>query len=436
MVVAASTICTENGELLCYTNGIFIADKNGDPLQNGDGLSPCPYTTTWQNNGLNIQQAVLFLPCPDNKEYYYLFHFSNDTLSSTRPGTLYYSVIDKETNFGLGSVIRKNVIFAKGKFREGGMTACRHANGRDWWLIIGESNNNTFDKFLVTGDTVTGPYRQSIGPDYLLPSDVAYSCFSQDGSKYVTGAFDGYVSVFDFDRCNGDLNNPLTLFNNITTNPMVPVSGCASVALSPNGRFLYVSSRLTLNQYDLWSANVQDSVRLYTADSNDFAQIDHLMLAPDGRLFASCWNGGFYYFHTIERPNEKGDSCIFLDTGFIGTITQNTSKLPNMPNYKLGALTGSVCDTIEADIRDERIDKRQQPRIQPNPADKYMYIEMPMQGNYVFELINEKGQVVERRETRQVDIINTENLPGGVYFLKVTTTKTTNISSTRVVVQH
>ncbi len=55
MVVTAANICSEDGELLAYTNGIFIADKYGNLLQNGDGLSPCPYTTAYQNSGLNIQ---------------------------------------------------------------------------------------------------------------------------------------------------------------------------------------------------------------------------------------------------------------------------------------------------------------------------------------------------------------------------------------------
>ena len=39
-----------------------------------------------------------------------------------------------------------------------------------------------------------------------------------------------------------------------------------------------------LNQYDLWAANFQDSVRIYTADSNDFAQIHFLQQAGLPRM--------------------------------------------------------------------------------------------------------------------------------------------------------
>ena len=433
--LTSANICDEQGELLYYTNGIFIADKNGDTVQNGHGLSPCSYTTTWDNNGLNIPQAALFLPKPGDSRYYYLFHFSNDTLSNSRPGTLYYSVLDKQANFGLGEVVQKNTVFCKGKFREGGMTACKHANGRDYWIILGGSNNNSFYKFLLTPDTLLGPYIQSIGPAYPLPYDLAYSCFSQDASKYATVANEGYVTVFDFDRCTGELNNPVKIFNNVSSQPTTnPITGGAGIAFSTDGRFVYVTGRLDLNQYDLWSANVQDSSRVYTADSTDLAQIHFMHLAPNGKLYASCWNGGFYYLHVVNNPDEKGDSCNFVDTAYV-TLTDNSNNLPNMPNYKLGALIGSGCDTITTTQITEP--EKLQARIQPNPANRYMYVEMPMQGSYIFELLNEAGQLIEQKQTRQVDIFNTENLPSGIYYLKVISGKAgTLVSSQKIVVQH
>jgi hypothetical protein len=101
-----------------------------------------------------------------------------------------------------------------------------------------------------------------------------------------------------------------------------------------------------------------------------------------------------------------------------------------MINYKLGPLLGSGCDTLNTGIIDGRATGLL-PRIQPNPADKYAYVEMPMQGNFTFELINEAGQLIERKQTRQVDIFNTESLPNGIYFLKVN-----GAHGQQIVVQH
>lgn len=428
---ANAVISDEAGDLLYYTNGIFIADRNGDSVLNGNGISPCPYTTQQAIHGLNVPQAAMFLPMPGDARYYYLFHFSNDTLNDGRPGTLYYSVIDKYGNLGLGEVIDKNHIYYKGVFWGGGMTGCKHANGRDWWIVMHGRNNNTFSTFLLTPNGISDTLTQNIGPNYNGPFDVIRSSFSNDGNKYVVGADVGVITVLDFNRCNGEFSNPITINN--CPEPAT-ISGESGVSFSANGRFVYASDRLNLTQYDLWSVNIQDSVEIYRTDSGDFAQMAFLQLAINGKLYCSTWNGGFYFLHVVNKPDEKGDSCGFVFGGQ-PTLSLNSFNLPNMPNYRLGALVGSGCDTI-IDVGLETLD-RGRPRIQPNPANKYVYVEMPLHGDFVFELVNETGQLIERKETRQVDIFDTENLPNGVYFLKVTDKKSSSVNYLqKIVVQH
>lgn len=432
-----ASICDETGSLLYYTNGIYVADRNGDTVMNGSGLSPCAYSDDYYEYGLNIIQAALFLPMPASQRYYYLLHCSNNALNDGRPGTLYYSIIDKQGNFGLGEVVQKNKTFANGAFRGGGITACCHANGRDWWIVMGESNNNTFDKFLLTPDSLLGPFKQAIGPVFSLPFDNATAKFSPDGSKYVTGAFVGNVLVMDFDRCTGEFSNPISIFNNSSTDPVNhPLSGSASVEFSPNGRFVYVTNSNNLTQYDLLEGNIQDSMELYRESITVPIGLDFLQLAPNGKIYASTWSGGSYFTHVINLPDEKGDSCQFIYAGQ-PTLSLNSVNLPNIVNYRLGALAGSGCDTITTGTGDDGQGTRQQPRVTPNPADKYLYIEMPQQGNYTFELLNANGQLIASRETRQVDIINTEALESGIYILRITNPHTHHqLSTVKVVVKH
>lgn len=418
--LTSACISDEKGDLLYFSNGINLYDKHGDILENGDSLNPCPYTEQNQD-GLAIQQAALFLPQPGNSRYYYLFHFSNDTLGNARPGTLYYSVIDKEGNRGLGEVIKKNVVFAKGKFRGGGMTACKHANGRDWWIVMGASVKNDFYRFLLTPDSLLGPYIQTIGPNYPLPFDNAYSKFSQNGSKFSTGTYEGYVLVMDFDRCIGEFSNPITIFNNASNDTLNPLTGSTGVEFSPSGQYIYVSDRVDLHQYDLWSSNIQDSVDIYIVDTSYPAQVHYLQLAPNGKLYVSCWGGGYKFIHVINRPDEKSDSCNFVYGGQ-PTLSWNSYSFSNMVNYKLGPLAGSGCDTI-TDIRQQTQDARQI-RIQPNPADKYVYVEMPMQRDYELQLINSTGQLIETKRTPQIDIFDTEKLPAGIYFIQANDKRT------------
>jgi len=152
------------------------------------------------------------------------------------------------------------------------------------------------------------------------------------------------------------------------------------------------------------------------ADSSDPAQIGMLQVAPNGRMYISCFAGGFYILHAIDYPNLKGDSCSYIDTAF-RTLTSSSASLPNMVNYQLGPLVGSICDSIGTGI--SPIATTNPLRILPNPADKYLYVEMGIQGNYEFELLNESGQVLATKQTRQVDIFDTEHLSGGVYYIKV-----------------
>jgi hypothetical protein len=297
------------------------------------------------------------------------------------------------------------------------MTACKHANGRDYWVVMGGSLVNTFYEFLVTPDSIFGPYNQTIGPDFPGPFDNAYSKFSQDGTKYATCVEQGPVLVLDFDRCSGQFSNPIIIYNKRSYDTSAnPPSGGTGIEFSPNGRFLYVSDIDNMNQYDLWFGNVQDSVQIYYADSNDASLLNKLQLGPNGKLYGSTWNGGFYFYHVVNNPNAKGDSCDFVWGGQI-TYSLNSVSVSNLINYKLGPLVGSGCDTI-ADIGHQTIDIRLL-RIMPNPADKYIYVEMGTQGNYEFDLLNSVGQVVDIKETRQVDIFDTEGLANGVYVLRV-----------------
>ena len=429
-----ASICDEAGKLLYYTNGVGICGIN-DTLLNGNNLSRGIYSSNDSLDGLPIAQGAIFIPKPGSTRYYYLFHSANDTLQYTRPGHIYYSLIDKEANNGLGAVIEKDVpIISRHILREGGITACKHANGRDYWLVFGASGTNKFYKFLITPDSIIGPFTQDIGPNYPLPADNAYSKFSQDGSKYATGAISGLVLVMDFDRCNGEFTNPVTIFNNSSTNPDTSISCSVSVEFSPNNRFIYVSDNRYMTQYDLLSTNIQDSLKLFLEDSATWYGIRFLQIAPNGKIYGSTWNGGLYALHVINSPDLKGDSADFVYGGQ-PTLTVASYNLPNLINYKLGALFGNGCDTITTGLTAQTANDPL--RIQPNPANKYAYVEMGMQGNYIFQLLDATGKLLSQKQTPQIDIFDTEQLPNGIYFISVKDrSSNAEIANRRVVVAH
>ena len=80
--------------------------------------------------------------------------------------------------------------------------------------------------------------------------------------------------------------------------------------------------------------------------------------------------------HVINQPDSLGLACNFQFNGQ-QCITTNTWNLPNMVNYKLGALVGSGCDTVVATTSPQTPEGGLKDRIQvyPNPANEYFVIE-------------------------------------------------------------
>ena len=71
-------ICDRNGNLLFYSNGVWIANNTNDTMENGSGLNPSSYTNQNANEGLYLPQANLIIPFSNDSNKYYLFHQTVD----------------------------------------------------------------------------------------------------------------------------------------------------------------------------------------------------------------------------------------------------------------------------------------------------------------------------------------------------------------------
>ena len=102
---------------------------------------------------------------------------------------------------GAGGVVYKNHVVLTDTLVVGKITAVRHANGRDWWVICHQNNSALYYRFLVTPDGVSDPMTQEIGSVRLL--DAGQVCFSPDGSKFAYYWSETDLDIYDFDRCSG-----------------------------------------------------------------------------------------------------------------------------------------------------------------------------------------------------------------------------------------
>ncbi len=341
-----ASICDTAGNLLFYTNGVFIANSIHEQMQNGGGLNPGQYTNDFADIGLSLEQGGVFIPYPENDSLYILLHQARDWVGdgTSHVRRFYYSMINQKAQNGLGAVLTKNELIIADTLNTGKVCAVKHANGRDWWSIIQERNTNRFYRILINPNGIHLKEPQIIGDS--IRSGAGQVVFSPDGTKFVQFTTVNYtlgqfVYIYDFDRCTGLLENPRYLMYNDS-------AVAAGAAISPNSRYLYLSSFRSIYQYDLWADDIaatKDTVAVYDGFMSPFATAFYLaQLAPDGKIYINSPNG-VDVMHVINNPDLPGDSCNVCQH-CVQLPTYNAFSMPNFPNYRLGALEGSPCDTL------------------------------------------------------------------------------------------
>ncbi len=342
-----ASICDTVGNLLFYTNGIFIANAIHEQMENGGGINPGQYTNDFAHTGLSLEQGAIFLPYPDHDSLYVLLHLARDWIGdgTSRALRFYYSLINEKAQNGLGAIIAKNQLVISDTLNTGKVCAVKHANGRDWWSIIQEYYTNQFYRILISPDGVQLQDSQFI--EDSIYSGAGQVVFSPDGTKFVqyiikNAPLGHLIYIYDFDRCTGQLSNPV--FINFVDSEMI----AAGAAISPNSRYLYISALRYVYQYDLWADDIaatKDTVAVYDGFMSPFATAFYLaQLAPDGKIYINAPNG-VDVMHVINNPDLPGDSCDVCQH-CVQLPTYNAFSIPNFPNYRLGALEGSPCDTL------------------------------------------------------------------------------------------
>ena len=314
-------------------------------MLNGSGLNPSSYTTANAQFGLGLPNSHILLPFPGSDSLVTLFHVTIDGPDDTgilASNFLYLSVIDMSADAGVGEVVLKNQVLHSGEFCPSGLAAVKHANGRDWWIFFHTNDDNVFIQFLLTPEGVDGPWFQAIGT--LRHGYGPVTAVSRDGSRLLMMDAGADLDVFDLDRCTGLLSNPVhAAIDDSMTLGQAEFSG--------SGRFVYVTSVTRMYQYDLQASDIQSSQVIvaewdgtydtYPGFNTYFTNISN---APDGKIYVSTGNST-RYMHIIDRPDSLGVACNVIQHGHNRqTFTDNS--IPYRPNYYLGPLAGSPCDTL------------------------------------------------------------------------------------------
>jgi len=337
-----SSIADKNGNLLFYAAGVddlntsFVGvrvwNRQHTLMLNGDSIKGHP----------SVTQGTMIVPFPNDENKYYLFTLGFN-MDYTRD-VLYYSIIDMQLDNGLGGVTTKNTSLLEDSLTEK-MTAVKHSNGRDWWLVVvGYNPINRFYKYLITGrGFIQGPFIQDIGQNII--GVFGEMEFSRKGDRLVAVTPNGNIELFDFDRCSGNLSNNINIGENIGGFGYY-YYGCS---FSEDGKVLYVSPFHVLSrniyQYDLTAKDIQATKTIVYAypDSIMYMELGGHQIGPNNKIYVGKGageNANYTIYNTnidvINSPNNLGAVCAYVSNSFSLGGHSVHYCLPNMPNYNLG----------------------------------------------------------------------------------------------------
>jgi hypothetical protein len=252
--------------------------------------------------------------------------------------------------------------------------------------------------------------------------------FTPNGRKYIFYELNTGVRIYDFDRCTGKISNPIYIKDNVSFDS----TQIGEMVISPNSRFLYLNRGYNILQYDLEAKNIAESrteiITLGATTDYRIARDSGFAIGfyagrvgPDGKIYI-CGPNGFRYIYIIENPNEKGRAC---NLNPYRLPTYGSPNLPYFPNFKLGALKGSPCDTLTTALKEP---ERRQVEIKayPNPTDgllklSFYNINTVNETSCTVQIFNTTGQVIKHVELPKLQDtdIDTEGIASGVYILKV-----------------
>ena len=297
-----ATISDSRGNLLFYTDGFYIWNKDHEYMDNGTDL----------NGSYSSTQSAIIVKDPGNEDLYYIF--TVDYQIGDRG--FCYSIVDITKDNGLGSVIEKNKKLVRETTEK--LTCAQHKNGKDIWVIMHGWDNNRFYVFRVIENGLqTSPVISDVGmvhsggqlSNEANENKVGYLRCSPDGTKLACAIrLMQTVQIFDFDNETGVISNPKELTDTKFDHPY-------GLEFSPDSRLLYVSKLTTkdrLYQIDLSYHTEQEMIQNSVAidvipEEGDY--LGGIQTGPNGKVYVA--QSSTKYLAVINNPNEKGTSCDF-----------------------------------------------------------------------------------------------------------------------------
>ncbi|PQL91553.1 PKD domain-containing protein [Apibacter adventoris] len=182
------------------------------------------------------------------------------------------------------------------------ITAVKHANGEDIWIIT-----QFIDKFYAFKIDNSGlntiPVISKVGISVPLDHDcrLGYIKISPDSKKLAIAHYSKALAIYDFNSFTGGVSNEVILDTN---------KHFYGVEFSPNSKILYSSENVesTIHQYDLTAISIPNSKFLLYKGNNQ-SYFGALQLGLDKKIYHTAINDKA--LSVIENPDIYGSGANF-----------------------------------------------------------------------------------------------------------------------------
>lgn len=331
-----SSFSDKDGNLLFYSDGKTVWNKNHIPMPNGNGIL--------KGNSSSTQSAII-VPHPGNNDLFYIFTVGARTSApdgTTNPTEgLNSYVVNMSLNGGLGDIEGGATDLSNGLNIEWSekVTSVKGSECNEFWVIslvnniyysykIDLNGLNTTPEISVVGYTSTdrrGYLKAS--PNGEKIASATFSQYRDEDGNVILG--DGKLHLYSFNDTTGKvLNDGIELISNVN------IDGAPyGVEFSPNSTKVYSSTHDGFNnklfQFDLESTNIPSSKTLIKSQTG---YRGGLQLAPNGKIYATVpisYTQGTNTLDIIHNPNQKGVNCNYETDAF----TLNGMAMQGLPPF-------------------------------------------------------------------------------------------------------
>lgn len=393
-----SSISDSSGNLLMYTDGQTIWDREHNIMPNGDyfggtGLFGDPSST----------QSGLIVPHPTLASIFYVFtvdepHHDNafafpnqgpanpngtprsnysDVPQHTVPqdddgfnNGFNYSIVDMNLRGGLGDVVQGERNIHLITYNEDDPEEIKYRCSEKISAVVGSDCNSVWvithfiDKFYAFKIDENGvdenPVVSQVAP--IVPisgyrrASIGYLKASPDGSKLISAtittnynqvgtndAGDGHVYLYDFNNTTGEVSNPIALVTNVRA---------YGVEFSPDSKKAFASftqeNQTFIRQWNIETLNIPGSG--YNIPNVGLQTATGIQLGPDGRIYVAVLNST--RLNVITNPNEIGQALSYASNIGSGAIAlQGRTATFGLPPF-IQSIFKSRTDIVNAENQD------------------------------------------------------------------------------------